>query len=201
MPFRIGILDLTAALVVLVVMMLPDRSLNVASAYRADPDQQRAIALHQAQLAADPSDMEAAANLSDLLIESKQTDWAVQAAASAAQRDREDSWRALLAVSSAYAERRNVPRAHEYGEKALKRCIEVGSEHCPSYQRTRMSLYFQQLQAGLESGIDPKLDPQGYIDAVVKGSGTRIIQFRGATPRDVEDKSDGEDTSDGDSKP
>ena len=59
MPFKVSVLDITAAIVVLVVLALPDRSLQVVQAYETEGAQEREIALYQAKLASDPQDTEA----------------------------------------------------------------------------------------------------------------------------------------------
>ena len=182
MPFRVSVLDLTAAIVVLVVIALPDRSLRVVEAYQADRDQQRAIALYQARLAENAGDAEAAAVLSNLLIDAKQSDWAVQVAAEAAARNPDDPWRALLAVSMAHAERVEVDDAYKYAALALEQCRQAGSLSCPRHEEVRLNIYHGQLEAGAQSGIDPRVDPRGYEKAVFRT--LRMIQFRGATPRE-----------------
>lgn len=192
MPFRVGILDLTAAIIVLVVIALPQRSPNVADAYDANDDKLRAIALYQARLAADRGDAEAADKLAKLLTETGQTDWAVQVASEAAKHTDDLSWRALLAVSSAHAERIEVIEAHRFAKLALEACIRAG-DACPSFQKTRMSVYYDQLDAGMKSGIDPRLNPAGYQRAVL--GALRVIRFRGPTPDDQPDTED-EDTED-----
>ena len=181
MPFRVSILDLTAAIIVLVAIVLPERSSTVAVAFRATDEQQRAMALYQAQAAAAPDDAEAAARLSALLSDVGQTDWAIQVAGEAAART--SSWRALLAVSLAHAERVEVQLAYRYAEQALEQCHQSGPEICPGHQEVRLAMYHDQLEAGVKSGIDPRLDPTGYENEVLRN--TRMIHFRGATP-DVE---------------
>ena len=60
MRFRFGILDLAAAITVLVAIVLPGRQINVSHAYDPDPARIRDIALNQARLAVRPGDGEAA---------------------------------------------------------------------------------------------------------------------------------------------
>lgn len=180
MRLRVGIIDLTAAVVVAVAVLIPERSLSVGYAYEPEPERMREIALAQARLAVQPGDSEAADRLAVLLIDAGQTDWAIQVAGAAAQHAGASSWRALLAVSSAHAERIEVQEAHRYAKLALEACLAAGSERCPAHERVRMSLYFDQLDAGVRSGIDPRVDPRGYQKAVL--AAMRIIRFRGATP-------------------
>lgn len=184
MPFRVSVLDITAAIVVLVVLALPDRSLQVMQAYETEEAQEREIALYQATLASDPQDTEAAADLAERLVAVKQSDWAIRVASEAAAKNPDRSWHSLLAVSMAHAERVEVADAHKFAERALVECRKSGSSICPPHQEARISVYFKQLQTGLDSGIDPRVDPNGYAKAVAPM--LRMIKFRGATPRDVE---------------
>lgn len=185
MPFRIGALDIAAAIVVFVVIVLPGRALQVNDAYSSDDDQLRAISLHQARLAADPGDAEAAAKLAESLTRAGQTDWAVQVAGEASRHSEMASWRAFLAISTAHAERIEVGPAYEFARKALEACaaLGIGPDGCPGPVHARLSVYTDQLQAGLASGIDPRLDPQGFQDAVLRA--VIMVRVRGATPRDT----------------
>ena len=184
MPFRIGILDIATAIVVIVVIVLPARALQVTDAYPGDDAALREIALHQARLAADPGDAEAAAKLAESLTKAGQTDWAVQVAGEASQHSDLASWRALLAISTAHAERIEVGPAYEFARKALDACaaLGIGPDGCPGPVHARLSVYTDQLQAGLESGIDPRIDPQGFQEAVLRA--VIMVRVRGATPRD-----------------
>lgn len=191
MQFRLSILDLTAAIIVLVAILLPERSVTVSEAFAAGEDEERAIALYQARLALDPGDAEAAGMLSELLADVGQTDWAVQVAGESARHSETMSWRALLAVSAAHAERIEVHEAHRFAQAALEQCRKLGPELCPGHEEVRMAMYFGQLDAGVKSGIDPRHDPKGYQRAVL--SRMRFVQVRGATP-DTDDADEGGDT-------
>ena len=181
MPFRVSILDLTAAIVVLVVIILPDRSLQVSAAYEADPDQLREIALYQARMAADARDTQAAAELSERLVDVKQTDWGVRVASESAAVNPDTAWLPLLAVSMAHAERVEVSDAHKFAERSITECRKAGELICPPHEEARISIYYGQLDAGLKSGIDPRQDPDGYSKAVAPML-RMINNFRGATP-------------------
>lgn len=179
MRFRVGLLDLCATIVVLVVILLPERSMTVGHAYEPDPDRVRAIALEQARLAIEPGNDEAADRLAGLLTDVGQTDWAVQVASTAAKSGERVSWRALLAVSTAHAERIEVTEAHRFAMLALDACLASGPESCPADDRERLSLYFSQLDAGVKSGIDPRIDPVAFQRAVL--AAMRIVRFRGSS--------------------
>jgi hypothetical protein len=177
MRYRVGIFDLCAAIVTLAVILLPERSVSVGHAYEPEPERLREIALEQARLALAPDDSEAADRLARLLTDVGQTDWAVQVAGSAAGHSDRVSWRALLAVSLAHAERIEVGDSHRFARLALDACLAAGPEQCPADERVRISLYFNQLDAGVKSGIDPRIDPDGYWRAV--GAAMRIVRYRG----------------------
>lgn len=182
MRFHVGIIDITAAVVVLVAILLPERSSNVSYAYEPEPERIRNIALEQARLAAEPGNSEAADRLARLLIDVGQTDWAIQVAGDATKYADTISWRTLLAVSTGHAERIEVVDAHRYARLALDACLAAGPARCPAHERVRISLYFDQLDVGMKSGIDPRVDPRGYHQAVL--AAMRIIRLRGAPPAD-----------------
>jgi hypothetical protein len=184
MRIRVGIFDLCAAIVVLAVILLPERSVTVGHAYEPEPGRLRDIALEQSRLAMTPGNSEAADRLARLLTDVGQTDWAIQVAGSAAKHSDRVSWRALLAVSTAHAERIEVADAHRYAQLALDACLAAGPEQCPVDERVRLSLYFGQLDVGVKSGIDPRVDPDGYWKAVAESM--RIVRYRGAMPRDTD---------------
>jgi hypothetical protein len=198
MRFRVSILDLTAAIIVLVVIVLPERSFSVSHAYATMDRQLDELALYQARLAANPGDAMAAEKLADLLIELDQEDWAVQVAGEAANHGDGTAWRALLAVSVAHASRFEVHHAHDFARRALEECRKVGLDQCPVHERVRMSVFYDQLDAGVSSGIDPRIDPKGYHRAVL--SRMRMIRVRGGTP-DVPEDSQGGAGQDEDKNP
>ncbi len=163
-------------MVVAAVILFPERSFVVSHAYPPNQEQVRDIAMAQARLAVEPGDAVAAERLARLLVGVGQTDWAVQVAAAAVDDAAQVSWRALLAVSAAHADRIEVADAHRFAKLALDACLAAGPERCPAHERVRMSLYYDQLDAGLASGIDPRVDPKGYQQAVL--SAMRIIRYR-----------------------
>lgn len=168
MRLRVGILDITVLLVVLVVLLLPDRDWDVAPAY--DPAEAAAIEVDQARLTAHPDDGAAAEALAEKLVKVGQTDWALRAAGEATRYDDSPGhWRALLAVSSVHAERIEIPRALEWGQKALRACNGATGDACPPYERIRLEMYVRELEAGIEimrSGVDPAADPHEFRKAI-----------------------------------
>jgi hypothetical protein len=168
MRFRVGILDISAAIIVLLAIVMPSRQMMVDSAYGAvEPDYLRDLDLYQARLAADPADGEAANRLVRLLIDGRQTDWALRVAGDAVARgDANEAWRALLAISTAHAARLEIRAAYQFATQALEACHRAGAGACPAHEEVRVSLYERQLEAGFRSGIDPRLDPRGFRRAV-----------------------------------
>ena len=69
------------------------------------------------------------------------------------------AWLPLLAVSMAHAERVEVRDAHKFAERSITECRKAGELICPPHEEARISIYYGQLDAGLKSGIDPRLDP------------------------------------------
>ncbi len=181
MRFRVGIADIAFALTVLVVLILPDRQFVVAHAYPPEGDRIRDIAYYQTRLTVDPGDGQAAARLAELLVDAEQTDWAARVAGHAAATPSPTAWRALLATSASHAERLEIDKAQELALRALQAC-RAAPEHCPNDQAVRLTLYFEQLDAGLKSGIDPRLDPQAYYEAV--NSALRTVRLRAGPTRD-----------------
>ena len=176
MRFRVGIFDIAAAVVVVIVMLLPARTPRVAAANAAlDDHTRRAISRMQARLSASPGDGVAAEALAEALTAAGASDWALRAAGSAAaHEDSPTRWQSLRAVSATHADRIEIPEALRWAERALAACGE--HEACPSHEEVRLRLYVQQLTAGLESGIDPKVDPAAFREAINRG-GVRQIRL------------------------
>ena len=180
MRIRVGLVDAAAAVLVLVVLALPARSPEVRSVYAdARAEDVRALARHQARLAEEPGDGEAAEALAEALLALGQTDWAVRVAGAAAKPGSPTSWRALLAASSAHADRLEVEDATRYAERALEACDRDGAA-CPAHWRVRLMVYVRQLQRGVESGIDPALEPERFRREISKAFPTAT--FRGSRP-------------------
>lgn len=184
MRFRVGILDVTAALIVLVVMLLPARSVKVRSAYADEGGELvREIALAQARLATDPQDGEAAYAMVKHLLRAGQTDWALRVAGNAAQLEGRGSWRALLAISATHAQRIEIEDAARFAERALEAC-QAGPD-CPPYEEVRLQLYNQQLAAGvraIEQGLDPRSQPAEFYEALQVGLRAVRIESGGPAP-------------------
>jgi hypothetical protein len=169
---RVGPLDVAAVVLVLVVLLLPDRDVEVESAYarlapdaRADLTAQLAAA--QGALGRDPADGRAAQDLVELLLvrEVAQHDEALRIAGQAAERVGSPTrWRALQALSWAHAERFELEPALATAELALSSCDEHRPA-CPVHERARLEVWRDELHAGVEAvrgGADPRADPAGF---------------------------------------
>lgn len=171
---RLGILDLIAAALVAVVLLMPGRDFLVDPVEAGDPEtaegQRRSAALReiargQAILAEHPGDGAAAESVADALRRIDMHQAALRVAGDAYVRGR--SWRAALAVSSIHADRVEVEPAFAYASKALEACDARRAE-CPGHDRVRMEVYHSGLQAGLKSGVDPRRNPQDFRREVMK---------------------------------
>lgn len=180
-----GLLDIAAAVTVLLVIAIPDRTVHVRSAYAgAELADVREVAKYQALLAAEPGDGELADALAQALLGLGQSDWAVRVASRAAADDASPTvWRAHLAVSSAHARRLEIDEALEAARRALRACEAPGAR-CPDAWHVRLSLYLEQLERGAASGVDPTEDPDRF-----RRESTRMFPAaRGLSPRpSVED--------------
>lgn len=161
---RLSLVDIAVAIVVLVALFLPSRSLNASQVVRLDDAARRELAFAEARAAVRPDDGPAVFRMTRLFDDAKQWDWAVQVAASAAAAapDSPTRWRTLMAVSSAHIERYEAPEALDYATQAVAACERIGGTSCPSWEQIRLELYHRHLEAGVKSGIDPRKDPIGF---------------------------------------
>lgn len=186
---RPGLIDICAAVLVLFVLILPDRDLNVATAYRhVEPEQLdqviSSLARAQARTVTHPADGAAAEELAELLStrEVRQHDQALRVAGQAAKHeDSPTRWRALSAISLVHAARIEIPEAYEYGVEAIEAC-EARTSDCAAHERTRLDLYVEQLRAGLEAirgGTNPQHDPDAFREQIGRVHPTTT--FRGGS--------------------
>jgi hypothetical protein len=162
MRIRVGIVDVIVAAIVLWVIAVPDRTVHVRSAYAGEASAAiRDVARYQALLAARPGDGEVADALAQALLDLGQSDWAIRVAAAAGAHGTETAWRAHLAVSAAHARRLEIHEALTYAERALEACEAPGAL-CPDHWHVRLSLYHEQLERGVASGIDPTTNPDRF---------------------------------------
>ena len=92
-------------------------------------------------------------------------DLSLRIAGQASQVEGPLQWRALGAVSSAYADRIEIENAHVWAEKAMASCTATGAATCPAHEALRLELYTAQLARGIEiiqAGADPRSDPDAF---------------------------------------
>jgi hypothetical protein len=157
----VGLIDIGVASVLLVAIALPAREMYAAAAQKGPEAEQFALALAEAHSLAHPDDGAATDELSHRLGVAGFKDWALEAALRGSERARQSPsrWRALMAASVAFGDRNDAVPALDYANRALSACDEPQAA-CPEYERIRMTEYQRQLDAGVASGIDPRLGPE-----------------------------------------
>lgn len=169
MKLRVGILDIGAAGVVLVAILLPAPSKPIRPVYG---DRGAAVgaelAVAQGDHARAPRDPQALQRLVELLLQAGQRDWALRVAGDAhGHADACDKWWPALMVSVAHTERLDVKEAYEWAERALEHCRADGCpDACGGGWRGRLEIFSAQLKAGLDSGIDPRTNPTRFREAI-----------------------------------
>lgn len=160
---RVGVLDMVAAGMVALLILIPDREIYVHDAYAgAEAGAVRDVARYQALARAAPEDGEVAEGLALALLDLHQSDWALRVAGAAAARaDEATEWRAHFAAASAHARRLEAEDALERTERALEACDGAGAG-CPDDWRARIGLFRDQLARGLEAGVDPETEPERF---------------------------------------
>jgi hypothetical protein len=186
---RIGLLDVCAAVLVVIVLVMPGRDLHVGSGYRyVEPDARPRlladIAEAQASLLAAPGDGARAERLAQILATRPvdQHDQALRVAGEAGRVTASPSrWRALLAASSAHADRFELRPAHELAVDALEACDAPGAT-CPPHELVRLRLYAEQLDVGVQamaSGADPRVEPERFRREMGRIHPTTTYRVRG----------------------
>jgi hypothetical protein len=164
---RIGPVDIAVVVVLLLAVAMPPREVVATAAIKGDNASTFPLALAEARTIAQPTDGGARADFARKLDDIKQNDWAIEdAARGAAIATPATAWRAWLAVSVGYVDRLDAAMAFELVQKALKVC---DPSTCPPWERARMEIYRDHLDAGLRAGIDPKRDPEGFRRAGERG--------------------------------
>lgn len=185
MRIRFGVLDFAALVLLGVVIVLPPRGTNVTQAQPIlSPATVEEISEYQARLLANPGDGVAAEELAETLLEAGYSDWSLRVAGDASRaKDSPTLWRSFRGLSTTHAERIEISDALRWGEQALVECRK-DAVSCPPHEEIRLQIYVEQLQVGLNSGIDPKADPAGFREAISQ-SGIRNIRLK--PPRDLVD--------------
>lgn len=163
LPRFVGLVDLGVATVIIATIVLPAREMYAGPAHKGDEAQSFSLALAEARTIAHPEDGVAVDDLSRRLGDLAFKDWAVEAALRGSEKMKSSPsrWRALLATSVAYVDKLDVVPALDYANRALAACGEAQTA-CPSWEELRMQIYQQHLDAGVQSGIDPHVDPRGF---------------------------------------
>lgn len=164
LPLNVGLVDLAVLTVLFVMAVLPPRPMYASAAAKGfDDHAQFAFALGEARTIADPKDGELLADFARRLGEANYKDWAIDASVGGAKRatGAPTEWKALLAASVAYVDKLDIQAALDYGTRALEVCRGLPTG-CPSWEEVRMAIYREHLDAGIKSGIDPKIDPKGF---------------------------------------
>jgi hypothetical protein len=143
-----SLLDLVVLVVVAVAIFLPPRHLEAVQAAKGGEPASIALATAEARMRAHPTDGAAVAQLSRRLIDAGHLDWAIEAparASGATLRQSTTRWRALLATSIAYSERRAPVPAREWVDLAIAACRASGPDACPGFELVRMEQYYHAL--------------------------------------------------------
>ena len=175
LPRFVSLIDFGVLAVVAVAVFLPAREMYAENAIKGDEFK---VALAEARTMASPGDGKAIEDFTRELGQSGLKDWAIESAVRMSDRakDSPTRWRALIAASVAYIEKLEVVAALDYANRALAACEltrereasrvaageKIAVSACPSWEEIRMRLYQQHLDAGVKSGIDPKVDPTGF---------------------------------------
>lgn len=184
---RIGVLDIAAFVLVIVVIVLPPRGTHVTPVHPIlSPETVEEISEYQARLLANPGDGAAAEELAETLVIAGYSDWSLRVAGDASRvKDSPTLWRSLRGLSTTHADRIEIKQALAWGEQALVAC-RLDAVSCAPHEEIRLQIYVEQLEAGLRSGIDPQADPAGFREAISR-SGIRNIRLK--PPRDPVDPS------------
>ena len=167
-------LDVSAIAVLLVVLFMPPRGMGVIGAFdhRSQGDKARDVKHElsiagemQTRLLADPGNGALAEEFANLMSDLGRHDMSLRIAGKAAEIPGPSNWRALGAVSAAYADRIEIRDSLVWADKAMAACSGTSELACPAHEKLRLRLYIDQLHLGveaLERGADPKFDPDGF---------------------------------------
>jgi hypothetical protein len=184
MSWRLGMLDVSAIMVLLVILFMPPPTMTVIGAFdhRAKGDKPRDVQKEltlagdlQTQLWKDPGNGEIADKLAAQMSDLGRFDMAFRIGGKSASIPGPSNWRALVAVSDAYAESRDISACFRWADKALSACHESGTDACPAHEEVRLRLHVEQLRIGVglkDRGFDPKIDPNGFRRELSKGHPT-----------------------------
>jgi hypothetical protein len=175
--------DLGILVVIAVFLVLPPRAQYTRSVVKGDDWK---LALAEAHTMAKPGDGAAVDELTHVLDDAQQKDWAIDYAVLASERakDSPTRWRALLAASTAFVDRFDVVPGLDYANRALTACSAARDRDpsaCPNPDQVRMELYQANLQAGVKSGYNPRTEREKFM----KAGESALLQIH-LDPRDTE---------------
>ena len=203
LPRFLSLADFGVLAVVAVAIFLPAREMYASNAIKGD---EFTVALAEARTMARPDDGKAIEDFVRAMSEAGMKDWAVEASMrmSVRAKDSPSRWRALQATSGALMEKLDARGALDYANQAIEACdaVRVAEKHkaeaagqkpadvdaamervCPSFERVRIQIYQEHLHLGVQSGINPRVDPKGFREASSKGGGFLNIRLGPAVPQ------------------
>lgn len=163
----VGLVDLGVLTILIAAVVFPPREMYAAAAMKGTDEARFALGLAEARTITRPEDPIRIEKFAHELGEVNFKDWAVEVGIDASPRTKAnpEHWRTLQAVSVAYIERLEAKPALKWVGDAYKACEKVGEPACPSWEKTRMEIYRDHLQAGVDAGIDPKRNPKAFREA------------------------------------
>jgi hypothetical protein len=163
----VGLIDLGVVTILIATVVFPPREMYADSAIKGTDDERFQVAFLEAKALAHPDLPVHVGKLSDTLGVYGFKDWAIEVAVQGADRTKSSPmhWQALLATSVAWVDRLDAKQALSWAKKAYQACGKAGATGCPSWEKARMEIYIQHLQAGVDAGIDPRRNPKAFREA------------------------------------
>jgi len=180
----VGLVDLGVLTILIAAVVFPPREMYADSAIKGTEQERFGLALAEAEVIVHPDVPIHVDKLSDTLGQLGFKDWAIEVGVHGADRTRSSPmyWQALLATSVAYVDRLDAKNALAWATKAYQACEKAGDIACPGWEKTRMEIYRDHLQAGVDAGIDPRRNPKAFREA----GETRIRSTRIGGSHDTE---------------
>jgi hypothetical protein len=163
----VGLIDLGILTILIATVVFPPRQMYAESAIKGTDDERYQLAMLEAKAIAHPDLPMHVGKFSDLLGVNGFKDWAIVTAVQGADRAKSSPmyWQAALATSVAWVDRLDARKALDWGKRAYQACAKAGTTACPSWEKARMEIYIDHLQAGVDAGIDPRKNPKAFREA------------------------------------
>lgn len=163
----VGLVDLGVLTILVAAVVFPPREMYADSAVKATPEERFGLALAEAKQIVHPELPAHVDRLSDTLGQLGFKDWAIEVALDGAEHTKgaPNYWQTQLATSVAYVDRLDAKNALKWAIDAYKSCGKAGDAGCPSWEKTRLEIYRDHLQAGVDAGIDPRTNPRAFREA------------------------------------